>query len=327
MSFDFWLGLEVAGEPTPEHAQKLIANFDSQCQQAASALHKADVLVLFTGAGFSADSGLAVYADVARVPAYQERGLDYCDICQPFWLESDPDLFYGFWGQCFSDYRTTRPHEGYNIIARWRDDKNEAKGASVAEDIRRRVLRKMELRRPFEQDDVTLNKAYEVTGGPAGAFYSFTSNVDAHFFDVFEAHEIHECHGNIETWQCSSPYCFSGVWRVPIDHYFVVDQETMLAPPNKCLKKENKEDTPKKSATEDNNIKTDKNDAAKQSTDDEKRIGDGVAHIGRTKGNKERSNILKNMPPPLVNPGPHADKAWERTSNWPKCGHCLSPAR
>ena len=90
----------------------------------AKALHSADILLVVTGAGFSADSGLAVYRDVAQVPAYQRLGVSYQDLCQPHWLQNAPSLFYGFWGQCFNDYRNTKPHPGYNIIAQWRNDKN-----------------------------------------------------------------------------------------------------------------------------------------------------------------------------------------------------------
>ena len=94
-----WSGME----PSSEEAVALKANFESNCRQAAKALFEADVLLLVTGAGFSADSGLAVYADVAHVPAYEERDLDYHDICQPDWIHDEPDLFYGFWGQCYND--------------------------------------------------------------------------------------------------------------------------------------------------------------------------------------------------------------------------------
>ena len=55
----------------------------------------AQVLLLATGAGWSADSGLAVYRDIADVPAYHELGLTYRDICQPRWLSHDPELFFG----------------------------------------------------------------------------------------------------------------------------------------------------------------------------------------------------------------------------------------
>jgi len=43
------------------------------CREAAKAILSADILLLHTGAGFSADSGLAVYKDIANVPAYRER--------------------------------------------------------------------------------------------------------------------------------------------------------------------------------------------------------------------------------------------------------------
>lgn len=58
---------------------------------------------------FSADSGLAVYRDIAKIEAYQTRGLHYHDICVPQWLEDDKALFWGFWGRCFNDYRETKP--------------------------------------------------------------------------------------------------------------------------------------------------------------------------------------------------------------------------
>ena len=49
-----------------------------------------------------------------EVPAYASRELDYSDICQMHWLHEEPELFYGFWGMCFMDYRTTAPHAGYH---------------------------------------------------------------------------------------------------------------------------------------------------------------------------------------------------------------------
>ena len=41
------------------------------------------------------------------------------DLCQPEWIEEDPEIFYGFWGMCFNDYRGAQPHEGYAILQRW----------------------------------------------------------------------------------------------------------------------------------------------------------------------------------------------------------------
>ncbi|CAJ1354421.1 unnamed protein product [Effrenium voratum] len=111
---------------------------EESCAAAAQKLREADVLLFrpsggaerrsrkaeprarrINGAGFSADSGLAVYADVAKVPAYAKRDLEYHDICKTHWLFDEPELFWGFWGQCFNDYRLTDPHLGYEMVHHW----------------------------------------------------------------------------------------------------------------------------------------------------------------------------------------------------------------
>ncbi len=46
---------------------------DGLFRAAAEAIGSADVLLLHLGAGMSADSGLAVFVDVATVPVYVER--------------------------------------------------------------------------------------------------------------------------------------------------------------------------------------------------------------------------------------------------------------
>merc|ERR1719188_1882864 len=111
----------ATSRPDPDAEARLKDSLDSLCAEAATLIHQADVLLLCTGAGFSADSGLAIYADVAKVEAYKKLDLEYHDICQPQWLDSDPALFWGFWGQCYNDYRETAPHPGYEMIDRWAD--------------------------------------------------------------------------------------------------------------------------------------------------------------------------------------------------------------
>lgn len=71
---------------------------------------------------------------------------------------------------------------------------------------------------------------YEVSDY-AGAFYIFTSNVDAHHYDWFLPQEIRECHGNVELYQCAfgRARCGPGIWRAPMDFRFLVDPEKMLA--------------------------------------------------------------------------------------------------
>ena len=46
-----------------------------------------------------------------QVQAYAERELDYMDLCDPKLVHHEPPLFWGFWGQCFNDYRQINKHE------------------------------------------------------------------------------------------------------------------------------------------------------------------------------------------------------------------------
>mmetsp|Transcript_40003 Transcript_40003/g.96523 ORF Transcript_40003/g.96523 Transcript_40003/m.96523 type:complete len:420 (-) Transcript_40003:2460-3719(-) len=292
---------------------------NKQDELAARALKEADVLLLVTGAGFSADSGLAVYNDIGKVEAYQQRNLDYSDVCQPRWLDMEPELFYGFWGQCFNDYRETKPHEGYQILRRWRDDKVVNANNPIAEELRSRIQNKYHLQRPFDDDGyetaglLTPYKVdHEDPNQIASSFFAFTSNVDAHHYDVFEAHEIHDCHGNIDLWQCSNRDCNTGIWRAPLDHKFEVDKETMLAPEQK------EADDSSPNEVEDVEKEGSSND--KVGSDDS-----GPAKVGHVKASgEERSNLLQYMPPGLDK------KGWKDIGplgNWPRCGHCESLAR
>ncbi|CAB9522134.1 expressed unknown protein [Seminavis robusta] len=306
--------MESGNKPDAEEAGELLANFDRYCQKAARALAEADVFLLVTGAGFSADSGLAIYRDVAKVPAYQARDLDYSDICMPHWQFDDPELFYGFWGQCFNDYRKTQPHEGYSILHRWKQDKN-FDNNNVAETISARIERKVELQRPFDDEIVERHAPYLVKSGPAGAFFSFTSNVDAHLHDLFEAHEIHECHGNIESWQCSDPYCDAGVFRAPLDHSFEIDMETMLAP-----------------SVQGDTSSSSKNDTATQAGKKSSN-SNHVPHIGQV-GGSNRTQPLQKMPPPKEPNNWRTSTSIATDSegndvfpNWPQCALCKAYAR
>mmetsp|Transcript_11164 Transcript_11164/g.13949 ORF Transcript_11164/g.13949 Transcript_11164/m.13949 type:complete len:260 (-) Transcript_11164:1534-2313(-) len=75
----------------------------------------------------------------------------------------------------------------------------------------------------------------------AGAFYYFTTNVDAHCYDHFQAYEVRERNGNIEQYQCSKR-CSRDVWRAPAEHLFNVDRDTMLAGPGiACEESEQRE--------------------------------------------------------------------------------------
>ena len=199
--------------PSAGEADELRRRLPELCARAACALGEADVLLLATGAGWSADSGLAVYRDVADVAAYRERGLTYRDICQPHWLEEDPALFYGCWGGCFNDYRNVQEHDGYAILRHWVDSKGLRKTSAAAEiraegreHAREAAWNVHEGEGGGEGADGADNsrgRAARDDVAYPGAFFAFTSNVDAHSRRTFEDAEVSAGHQA----PCASPYC------------------------------------------------------------------------------------------------------------------------
>merc|ERR550539_866531 len=140
----------------------------------AKAIYECDFLLIATGAGYSADSGLATYPDIADIKPYRKQNLDYMELCQPKWLSKNPGLFFGFWGDCTNVYRETKPHAGYDIIKSWRDNLV-LKNCRFKEEFAKCVQRRID-------DEIKSygECAHHVTKEP---FFSLTSNVDAHWWN------------------------------------------------------------------------------------------------------------------------------------------------
>lgn len=294
--------------PLPALAEELRGGVDDACAEAAAAIDDADVLLLCTGAGWSADSGLAVYRDIARVPAYADRDLEYHDLCKPCWLEDEPDLFWGFWGRCFNDYRETRPHAGYGLVRAWRDAKFGPQASALGADIAARVAAEEKI--PSIEDHRIEEEPYVIDSLP-GAFFNFTSNVDAHAFDVFSAGEVRECHGNTEVYQCGRARkpCHRGVWRAPRHLAFDVDAASMRARAG--------------GADDDEGDANSAAVAPESDDDDDAETVDGVAKIGRTGGAaRAPGDLLKHMPPAAVDRAANFDRA-----TFPTCARCGEAAR
>ncbi|CAH0475511.1 unnamed protein product [Peronospora belbahrii] len=198
-------------------------------------LARADFLLIATGAGFSADSSLPVYTDIAKVKAYDEMGVEYHDLCDPHMLEQDEEVFYGFWGSCTNLYRDTKHHRGYDILLKWRDTIR-AKGT------KENGHHVNEKRVKFQ---ATFNRLKQCNALPAGVttntvtndpFFVYTSNVDSHFKRDFDDKEVYELHGSVETWQCAGDVETGArepcgrIWTLPLDFRFNVDEATMRAP-------------------------------------------------------------------------------------------------
>eukprot|EP00658_Telonema_sp_P-2_P078165 TRINITY_DN7256_c0_g1_i2.p1 TRINITY_DN7256_c0_g1~~TRINITY_DN7256_c0_g1_i2.p1 ORF type:complete len:463 (+),score=84.54 TRINITY_DN7256_c0_g1_i2:414-1802(+) len=111
---DFW-GLGPERGVVGDYAEPI----SSRLEAVAECIREADFLLIAAGAGFSAPSGLPVYKDVADLPCYKERGLEYSDLARPSGRMSEPDIWYGFMGWCFNEYRKTAPHPGYQLLKKW----------------------------------------------------------------------------------------------------------------------------------------------------------------------------------------------------------------
>uniref|UniRef100_A0A7S4UG17 Deacetylase sirtuin-type domain-containing protein n=1 Tax=Alexandrium monilatum TaxID=311494 RepID=A0A7S4UG17_9DINO len=197
----------------------------AECFRAAKAILDCDVFLLCTGTGFTADSGLPLCREIAEIAQYRSRGLTYTSICDTCWMDTDLTLFYGYWGTCLNDARWTRPHAGYEILASWRD--RFFHGTALSAEIQRRC--KIAEKNKAEKEAADKEEEMEpLKGQQAGAFFVFTSNMDSHLLDYFDAGEVRESHGSVEFWQCGS-VCSKRVWRAPSECTFRVDLRNMLA--------------------------------------------------------------------------------------------------
>ncbi|KAF0853030.1 conserved mitochondrial SIR2 superfamily protein [Andalucia godoyi] len=233
-SLDRSISKPSSSQMANSRARSSLGIAEDEYSKAARALLNADFCLISAGAGLSADSGLPVYKDIADVEAYRTMGVEYHDLCDPIWLRKDPEVFFGFWGKCLSDYRSTTPHDGYTILKKWTND--------LFSDARSDTLP-----RPQAQNRASVAKSKPMTSfgsipsslpslslakteTPVVRSFVYTSNVDQAFVRAgFNPNQVFEIHGNIETWQCSRP-CSEDVWMLSQEQRIHVDLSTMRAP-------------------------------------------------------------------------------------------------
>ena len=149
--------------------------FSANCEAAAKALSEASVLLVSTGAGFSADSGLPVYNDIASDPFYSKHELSYVALSTPSMLVRNKNLFYGFWCHCYNLYKSTPAHAGYEILKKWKERISNSPN-SVASDIAVALAKTVTV---TFTDVVTNNKISLAYGGGLGVVqYSVKSGAD-----------------------------------------------------------------------------------------------------------------------------------------------------
>jgi NAD-dependent SIR2 family protein deacetylase len=91
--------------------------------RAAEAIATADALLVTAGAGIGVDSGLPDFRGNQgfwrAYPPLERLGISFVDMANPIWFSRNPELAWGFYGHRLGLYRTTEPHDGFQVLRRW----------------------------------------------------------------------------------------------------------------------------------------------------------------------------------------------------------------
>ncbi len=92
-----------------------------------AAIQNADHLLICAGAGMGVDSGLPDFRGDEgfwnAYPPYRKLGFSFVQMASPSAFLHDPPLAWGFYGHRLALYRKTKPHEGFEILLRWAQQK------------------------------------------------------------------------------------------------------------------------------------------------------------------------------------------------------------
>eukprot|EP01080_Neovahlkampfia_damariscottae_P008033 gene8033-12498_t len=96
-------------------------------QQAAKAISESNCIYFTAGAGMGVDSGLPDFRGKdgfwRAYPPMKDLGIDLPSTSNPKWFDKDPEFAWGFWAHRFNLYSKSKPHEGYNFLKRFSENK------------------------------------------------------------------------------------------------------------------------------------------------------------------------------------------------------------
>jgi len=88
--------------------------------RARKLLEECDAVFITAGAGMGVNSGLPDFRSAdgfwQAYPKARELGLEFEEMANPEWFESDPELAWAFYGHRLHLYRDTEPHEGFKKL-------------------------------------------------------------------------------------------------------------------------------------------------------------------------------------------------------------------
>ena len=95
-------------------------NIIENIQKAKQLLEDADAIFITAGAGMGVDSGLPDFRGLEgfwnAYPKAKELGLQFEEMANSEWFESDPQLAWAFYGHRLHLYRDTVPNEGFKML-------------------------------------------------------------------------------------------------------------------------------------------------------------------------------------------------------------------
>lgn len=92
-------------------------------------LTQAEAVLITAGAGMGVDSGLPDFRGSEgfwrAYPHAKRLGLSFEDLANPTWFRLDPELAWAFYGHRLNLYRTTQPHQGFYLLKRFVQSKDD----------------------------------------------------------------------------------------------------------------------------------------------------------------------------------------------------------
>ncbi len=92
-------------------------------EKAARVITEAEVFIITAGAGMGVDSGLPDFRGDhgfwQAYPPYARLGISFIECANPEHFRRDPAFGWGFYGHRTNLYRSTIPHQGFQIIRKW----------------------------------------------------------------------------------------------------------------------------------------------------------------------------------------------------------------
>ncbi len=105
------------------------SDFNELTKKAAEIISEADALIITAGAGMGVDSGLPDFRGNEgfwnAYPPYRALGKSFVEMANPAAFTTDPEFAWGFYGHRLQLYRETPPHQGFSILKKWAEQKQD----------------------------------------------------------------------------------------------------------------------------------------------------------------------------------------------------------